>query len=179
MATKICKVCGLEKEAIQGIWVMRHGKPSGRTCLACARKAHRKKVFDPETGELRSYNGLAQKRRSRKAWKQQHPAKQRLAEARIKQSNSRLPPSSQRWYARLVAATPKWLSDAQWAAMDVVYLESRALGSDYVVDHIIGLHVVDATGAHIACGLHVPWNLRVIHNVENVVKGQALYEELV
>jgi hypothetical protein len=36
---KKCKVCGLEKEPIQGIWVMKHGKPEGRTCLACASAA--------------------------------------------------------------------------------------------------------------------------------------------
>ncbi len=32
---KKCKTCGEVKEAVKGLWVMRHGRPSGRNCLAC------------------------------------------------------------------------------------------------------------------------------------------------
>lgn len=32
---KKCKICGEVKEAIKGVWVVKHNKPDGRCCLAC------------------------------------------------------------------------------------------------------------------------------------------------
>ena len=36
MSTRVCKVCGETKEAVQGTWVFKYGKPHGRKCLACS-----------------------------------------------------------------------------------------------------------------------------------------------
>lgn len=45
MSLKVCKKCGLEKEAIKGIWVTTKGKPEGRVCLKCtASKAAEKRL---------------------------------------------------------------------------------------------------------------------------------------
>lgn len=69
-------------------------------------------------------------------------------------------------------ATPKWLSKEERNAMRNLYLQARSLtkitGERYVVDHIVPLR------GESVCGLHVPWNLRVITQEENLVKSNKL-----
>lgn len=69
-------------------------------------------------------------------------------------------------------ATPSWLSAEQKLAMRKLYLQAQQLtsitGEQYAVDHIIPL-INDAV-----CGLHVPWNLRVITREENLLKSNKL-----
>jgi hypothetical protein len=42
--------------------------------------------------------------------------------------------------------------------------EAKATGEKYVVDHIVPLR------SDVVCGLHVPWNLRVITHEKNLLK---------
>ena len=69
-------------------------------------------------------------------------------------------------------ATPPWLTKSQKDAMKKLYIEAQRLtkltGERYVVDHIVPL-INDEV-----CGLHVPWNLRVITQDENLVKSNKL-----
>lgn len=69
-------------------------------------------------------------------------------------------------------ATPKWVSAEQKLAIRQLYLQAQALtkitGERYVVDHIVPL-ISDEV-----CGLHVPWNLRVITQEENLKKSNKL-----
>ena len=66
-------------------------------------------------------------------------------------------------------ATPKWLTTAQKAAMREIYkiaiTMTQTTGEQYVVDHIVPLR------SHEVCGLHVPCNLRVITQEENLKKS--------
>lgn len=66
-------------------------------------------------------------------------------------------------------ATPNWLTPAQKLEIQKLYLLAEALtevrGESWVVDHIVPLD------GKIVCGLHVPWNMRVIHWLENSKKG--------
>lgn len=70
------------------------------------------------------------------------------------------------------AATPKWLTREQHADMRKLYLMagemSKTTGEPYVVDHIVPLR------SEVVCGLHVPWNLRVITREENLKKSNKL-----
>jgi 5-methylcytosine-specific restriction endonuclease McrA len=70
------------------------------------------------------------------------------------------------------SATPKWITTGQKLAMRRLYLQAMELtkltGERYVVDHIVPL-ISDAV-----CGLHVPWNLRVITQEENLRKSNKL-----
>jgi 5-methylcytosine-specific restriction endonuclease McrA len=69
-------------------------------------------------------------------------------------------------------ATPNWLTVEQKLSMRQLYLQARKLteitGERYVVDHIVPLR------SHEVCGLHVPWNLRVITQEENLKKSNKL-----
>ena len=66
-------------------------------------------------------------------------------------------------------ATPKWLSRKQKSEIRQIYqiaiTMTQTTGEQYVVDHIVPLRGEDV------CGLHVPWNLRVITQEENLKKS--------
>ena len=71
-------------------------------------------------------------------------------------------------------ATPKWLSAEQRMEIRLKYrlaIElSRATGVRHAVDHEVPLQGEDV------CGLHVPWNLRVITQDENLKKSNKLVD---
>jgi hypothetical protein len=66
-------------------------------------------------------------------------------------------------------ATPSWLTRKQRVEIKNLYLiaitMTKTTGERYVVDHIVPLLGKDV------CGLHVPWNLRVITQDENLKKS--------
>ena len=69
-------------------------------------------------------------------------------------------------------ATPKWLTKDHKTFIEIQYqmakyLEDR-MGEEYHVDHI---HPLQNDSV---CGLHVPWNLRVIPAFDNLSKGNKL-----
>jgi 5-methylcytosine-specific restriction endonuclease McrA len=69
-------------------------------------------------------------------------------------------------------ATPKWLTPAERLLMRDLYVQARKMTEltreRYVVDHIVPLRGEEV------CGLHVPWNLRVITQEENLKKSNKL-----
>lgn len=71
-------------------------------------------------------------------------------------------------------ATPKWLTRAQKSQIRHIYqiaiTMSQTTGEQYVVDHIVPLRSDEV------CGLHVPWNLRVITQEENLRKSNKLLD---
>jgi hypothetical protein len=66
-------------------------------------------------------------------------------------------------------ATPLWLTRKQKSEIRQLYqiaiTMTKTTGEQYVVDHIVPLRGQDV------CGLHVPWNLRVITQEENLKKS--------
>ena len=72
------------------------------------------------------------------------------------------------------AATPKWVTAEQKVTMRQLYLQAQTLtkitGERYVVDHIVPLI------SEVVCGLHVPWNLRVITREENLKKSNKMID---
>ena len=71
-------------------------------------------------------------------------------------------------------ATPNWLSAEQKMEIRLKYrlaIEmSRATGVRYVVDHVTPLQGEEV------CGLHVPWNMEVITQDENLKKSNKLVD---
>lgn len=78
--------------------------------------------------------------------------------------------------AQTVRATPPWLTAEQKAQIRELYRQARALtvitGELYVVDHI-----VPKIGKTV-CGLHVPWNLQVMHWLPNAIKGPWTWPDM-
>jgi len=71
-------------------------------------------------------------------------------------------------------ATPKWLSRKQKSEIRQIYqiaiTMTKTTGEQYVVDHIVPLR------SEAVCGLHVPWNLRVVTQEENLLKSNKLVD---
>ena len=69
-------------------------------------------------------------------------------------------------------ATPEWLTRTQKAQIRHIYqiaiTMSKTTGEQYVVDHIYPLR------SEVVCGLHVPWNLRILTQEENLRKSNTL-----
>lgn len=69
-------------------------------------------------------------------------------------------------------ATPSWLSRKQRTEIRAIYqaaiLSTQITGQRYVVDHIYPLR------SEVVCGLHVPWNLRILTQEENLRKSNTL-----
>ncbi len=76
--------------------------------------------------------------------------------------------------AMQLAAMPAWVDQAALQAIyDQRAVIERETGIPHEVDHIVPL------AGKTVCGLHVPWNLRVIPAAENRSKGHKLIEEIV
>ena len=101
---------------------------------------------------------VEEKRAYRNAWKQAN-ADQVLADNKVRRRKHR-------------SATPPWLTRKQKSEIRQLYqiaiTMSKTTGERYVVDHIIPLRSDEV------CGLHVPWNLRVITQEENLKKSNKL-----
>lgn len=71
-------------------------------------------------------------------------------------------------------ATPPWITRSQKIEMRELYkiaiTMTQTTGVQYVIDHIIPLR------SDLVCGLHVPWNLQVITQEENLRKSNKLVD---
>jgi 5-methylcytosine-specific restriction endonuclease McrA len=105
---------------------------------------------------------LSEKRKYQKAWKDRNQLWVR-ADTKARRRKHRI-------------ATPKWLTRRQKSEIRQLYqiamTMTKTTGEQYVVDHIVPLR------SEFVCGLHVPWNLRVITREENLAKSNQLVDTL-
>lgn len=77
-----------------------------------------------------------------------------------------------RRYAAELQATPPWLTDEHRRKIETIYaiadFLTRRTGMPHDVDHYYPLRNL------VCCGLHVPWNMRVIPAYRNQSKGNRL-----
>jgi hypothetical protein len=103
---------------------------------------------------------LEVKRIYQKAWKERNTVWVR-ADTKARRRKHRL-------------ATPKWLTREQKGQIRELYkiaiTMTKTTGEQYVVDHIVPLR------SEFVCGLHVPWNLRIIPRQENLLKSNKLID---
>jgi hypothetical protein len=76
--------------------------------------------------------------------------------------------------ARLRSATPPWITPQMREEIKALHAEAERLeqetGIQFDVDHIVPLD------GKIICGLHVPWNLRVITHSDNISRPKHFVE---
>ena len=98
------------------------------------------------------------KREYRNAWKETHKVQIR-ADTKARRRKHR-------------DATPLWLTRKQKSELRQLYqiaiTMTQTTGEQYVVDHIYPLR------SEVVCGLHVPWNLRIITQQQNLQKSNAV-----
>jgi len=161
LTTKVCVRCGVEKDLTE--WPTKYGEPTGGKCRPCHNEAS-------VAGKLARKQAAGWEPKA-PSWKAGNRAWERYQDARNKMKNTHIPSSSQKWYAALVQATPNWLSPEQWREMGRVYAQARSEG--LTVDHEVPLVGKDENGRHVVSGLHVPWNLGLLTNVANALKGNS------
>ena len=136
-------VCGKEQKLETYVLLGGHSESCG--CLAAERQ---RKYLTPE-------QVLIRRREISRLSARKYPA--RLKAIKIK------------YEAKLERATPCWLTEDDWAAMNAIYQKARELTRATGVKHQVD-HVVPLNGKNIS-GLHVPTNLQILTQTENVSKS--------
>lgn len=166
---KSCKKCG-EVKALTEFYSIGGGKTDSR-CKACEVARQRiqrgyksaKVVYDPETR-------AAKNREKVKRWKAANRDKERERQRRyLEENRAKVRAKWNKRRADRIRATPPW---ADLDAIEAIYLESDRLTAETGIEHHVD-HIVPLRGK-IVCGLHLPWNLRVIRADENLRKSARL-----
>lgn len=189
---KKCNSCKETKELIEFSKNKSQKDGYNYICKSCAMiKYHQnKEKWKPKSRQYKKDNKEKYAEYSRK-WRKKNP--ERAKEVfnkwakenpdKVKQNNrnwaikykAKACEKSNRRYAKKLQAMPNWLDKKQLDEIKKIYEESarqtEETGVEYNVDHIIPLQ------SDLVCGLHVPWNLRIITKSENVKKGNKLIDE--
>jgi hypothetical protein len=162
-------------------------------CQKLKSLAHYHANRDERVEQMRAYKDANRDkvRESSRKWKQQNPEKvraglfvylldnaERAAEwnrAYKKKHRARMTALQNERKAMQLRAAPSWLTDEHKAEIHSRYEEARRLTQETGIPHHVD-HIHPLKSAFV-CGLHVPWNLRVIPARENISKGNRLIED--
>ena len=77
------------------------------------------------------------------------------------------------YWTKIYWATPPWITEEQIAEMAAIYEAANNADSDNPqhVDHIVPLK------NPLVCGLHVPWNLQILPEKENLHKSNKWWPD--
>lgn len=81
--------------------------------------------------------------------------------------------NSIKYFKQLYKAWPDWC--AKHKDFKVIYKKAkqlRSLGKSVHVDHIVPLR------SEAVCGLHVPWNLQILTEAENLLKSNLIWPDM-
>lgn len=108
------------------------------------------------------------------SWKKRNPEKRKQVVAEYAQRNVAKIRSAHRIYeTKKVNACPAWVSREE---LQEIYARCRQITIDTGIQHHVD-HIVPLRNKRV-CGLHVPWNLRIVPAQENLSKGNKLIEEI-
>ena len=74
--------------------------------------------------------------------------------------------------ARKLNATPQWLTPKQKQEIQDIYVECSRMSKETSISHHVD-HIIPLQGKTV-CGLHVPWNLQILTDAENLLKSNKL-----
>ncbi len=149
---------------------------SFRHCAVCRKQLSRWRIVTCKGECYREY-----RRRYDRAWRVANLERTRAIERKSYLKNKlsyraywRV--QQQKMRALLLRTMPSWLSKEDEAKITDIYERAHQrtikTGTMYHVDHIVPLQ------GKTVCGLHVPWNLRVIRDTKNRSKSNDLDEAL-
>lgn len=152
---KACSTCKKEKELSEFNKSKRY--PDGHACQC---KNCRKEYRERNKDFIRA---------NYKIWFQENKGYMTIAHKKWRENNlAKHNANSARYRASKLLATPKWLTREHLKEIEQFYIQAENLTKStkvkYTVDHIMPLQGKDI------CGLHVPWNLQVITQIENTRK---------
>lgn len=131
-----------------------HRQTSNNGCMDCNKQAVKK--WREKTGYKTCPEYL-------KHWNQDNAEKVRSYQAN--RDRSKLAARNIRKRARMRLCEPSWLTEADKMRMSLIYEHAKdctlSTGEKYEVDHIVPIM------GETVCGLHVPWNLQVLHMTLN------------
>jgi hypothetical protein len=155
-----------------------HRVTSSGACVECARASEKrsrqkKTEANPNWVKERYAKNAEHYRQKCKEYRAKNPEKQRLIQlASIQKRKPQRAAAERARQARKLMATPQWLTKQHRDAMEAVYVAARKAtelsGFNCHVDHIVPLK-----GENV-CGLHVPWNLRIVSQSYNSKKRNSI-----
>jgi flagellum-specific peptidoglycan hydrolase FlgJ len=111
-------------------------------------------------------------RRQHRAYVQKHPEKIRQYQRNWYAKNSHVYILLANLRRKIVRSQQAWLTPENKSQIADIYRKCREItkqtGIDHEVDHVMPLNGVDS------CGLHVPWNLRIVTRAMNRSKGNRI-----
>lgn len=123
-----------------------------------------------ERERLRRLNDPEKVNRAIRLARQKKPHLKKEADRRWREANPlRVNFHSVARMLRKRRAMPRWLSDDQKEQMIRFYDRARGLTAETGIKHEVD-HIYPLKGKN-SCGLHVPWNLQVLTQIENRSKG--------
>lgn len=121
----------------------------------------------------RAKNAEKARRRFREWRGQNRETALRCTAAWKKRNRARVLALNSERQARVLRAMPDWVDRAE---IREIYAERERVEAETGIPHDVD-HIVPLRGEGV-CGLHVPWNLRVIPKIENQKKSNRLLRDL-
>lgn len=137
---------------------------SRNTCNSCRKRRDRARYLAKKEQLLEGIrSNYWQNRDARilqmRAWQKSNPDKVNAKAAKRRATRAK--------------ATPKWLTEEHNRQIKALYTESVRVTRDTGIKHVVD-HIVPLINPNL-CGLHVPWNLRVITEIENQKKHNKVF----
>ncbi len=110
-------------------------------------------------------------------WRKENPeAAKRVVRRWFKENKEKAGLLAAGHRARKIGATPSWLTKEHKEEIVKLILErdkrTKDTGKPHHLDHIVPLR------GKTVCGLHVPWNLEVLDNSSNSIKGNRIWPDM-
>ena len=168
---KICRKCSLDKP-IESFGKDPRGKEGLKSqCKAC--EAARSKAWDEAHKEKKAAKNKAWREANPdygKAYREAHPEKAAASDKVWREANKeKVLALNAKYRAAKLKRTPPWLTQEHHDQITSIYAERERITQETGIEHHVD-HILPLQGKNV-CGLHVPWNLRVITATDNLRKS--------